>query len=273
MKANDGDAIQVTRPEMIKQYVSSGNTFQQLVAIATTLNDLFNRMAGKLDIMGGLSPQSKTAHQDEMLNQNSSKSILSMQQTTQEFVQRIVKSLCWYWHHDPLRVREALYHPRGVPEVGIVRSVTPEQRRQIPFQAMRIKVDPYSLRSQTPESRVADLDEMVMKIYMPMMQLLQQQGITLDFNAYLKRRAHYKDDPELLDLVTVREPPTPQQPSGGAGGAPEGAGGTPPETTRNYVRQNMPGQTREASDRNMVAAMLNINKGGNPETTRNGAME
>src|SRR5207253_10472217 len=66
----------------VTQIVQSGQTLQILSVVCDQLKQLFSSQAGNLDIMGGLSPQSKTAHQDAMLNQNSSQSIADMQDAT-----------------------------------------------------------------------------------------------------------------------------------------------------------------------------------------------
>src|SRR5205085_10677646 len=75
MEANDGDMLRCDDPKSVTHIVQSGQTLQILSVVCDQLKQLFSSQVGNLDIMGGLSPQSKPAHQDAMLNQNSSQSI------------------------------------------------------------------------------------------------------------------------------------------------------------------------------------------------------
>lgn len=262
MKADDGDIIRVDRPEDIKQVVMGGSAIQPVMAVATALKDLFSYLGGNLDIAGGLSPQSKTAHQDEMLNQNSSRVMNDMQQQVIKFTQNVVTALCWYEHHHPLKTHQSQFQLQGAPQFGITRQVTPQQRAQIPFDALKVRVDPYSLKPQTPEGRVQALNQLLTQILIPLSAQLQQQGIVLDLNKYLEKIGQYMDMPDLQEIVTIRQPPA--QTGGGDGGGDKP--GMPPSTTRNYVRENKSAQTQQGTSANAVATMLGHNMGGNPET-------
>jgi hypothetical protein len=262
MTANDGDIIRVDNPERLQQLVMGGNALQQVLAVFTVIKDLFNRQGGNLELLGGQGPQSKTARQDELLNQNAGSGMAEMVDETTKYTASIVRALCWYWHHHPKQVQTTQHVLQGAPGLSITRHVTPEQRKGIPFDSLGLKVDPYSMRYQSPESRLAAINEVVMQVVMPMMQLLQQQGISFDMNAYLHKVGKYKDLPDLADLLTIREPPQPKQGGDGGGDQP----GMPGETTRNYVRENRSEGTRQGQDRNLVNTLL----GGNPGGASNG---
>lgn len=257
MKADDGDIIRIDSPDDIKQVVMGGTAIQQIMATAVALKDLYSYLAGNLDIAGGLSPQSKTAHQDAMLNENSSRVMNDMQQQVTKFVASVINSFCWYEHHHPLKTQTSEYAVRGMPQYSLTRNVTPEQRAKIPFEALRIRIDPYSMRYQSPEQRLQALTQLLMQILTPMGPQLAQQGIFPDMNFFLQKWGKYTDNPDVQELVTIKQPPD----MGSSGGE---SPAMPQSTTRNYVRENVPGQTREASDRNMVTSMLGIDTGGNP---------
>ena len=72
------------------------------LAYAIQLDRILSRNAGNLDLLGGLSPQSDTVGQDELLASNASKRIADMQDRVTEFTTRIVKDLAWYLWNDPL---------------------------------------------------------------------------------------------------------------------------------------------------------------------------
>src|ERR1019366_2660109 len=84
VKGNDGDAIKVDNPAGIETRSMGGVNQQNYVFV----NDMIQReswLMGNLEVMGGLSPQGKTATQEKILNQNSSGSIADMQDATVQF--------------------------------------------------------------------------------------------------------------------------------------------------------------------------------------------
>jgi hypothetical protein len=260
VNTSDGEVVRVDNPERLKQ-VSVGGPNQGNFAFFNVVKDLFSWLAGNLDIMGGLSPQSKTAHQDAMLNENSSRMISDLQDRTVAFTSKVVSSLCWYWHHDPFKVMRTSDSVPGLPGMEIPRELTPGQRARVRFEDMDIRVDPYSLQHSTPQSRMAALQEVMTSLVIPMMPLLQQQNISIDINALLQKVAAYRDMPDLQDVVTITEPPQSQS----GPGEQEGAGPTgakPATTTRNYVRENRPGRTEQGDNMNLANSLMGVNPGG-----------
>ncbi len=262
--AQDGQIIPVQRPDAMRQVVSSGQTIQQVLLSATTFKELFSWAAGNLDIMGGLSPQSKTARQDTMLNENSSQSVADMQQSTITFVAQGLKSLAWYWWHDPFMVQKSIHSLPGMPELQTQRQVTPQQRKQGRFEDLDIKVDPYSMKHTTPEAMISSLDQMMQQIVIPLLPMLQQQGVMPDMNKYLALAARYRNMPDLLDILTIQEPPQPQE-----GSSPGAEAGMPGQTERSYIRENMPGRTEQGNNLNLMSALQGVDPGG---AQKNGAL-
>ena len=265
-KADDGEIIRVDRPEAIKQVVSGGTAIQQVLAVATVLKDLFSFMGGNLELLGGRGPQSKTATQDTMLNQSAQAGLADMQARAIDFVAETVKSLCWYWWHDPYNVQRATHSPPGMPGMSYERRVTPEMRRRGKFEDLGVQVDPYSMQYQTPQSRLQFISQLVQQTVIPMMPLMVQQGVAFDINAYLKKIGEYADQPDLPDILTIQEPP-----EGAAGGGHPAEGRMPQSTERRYVRENMPGRTTQATDQDLVARMLGHDLGGDPNKEASGA--
>lgn len=226
VSADDGAVIKVDDPEGIVK-VEFGGPNPQLFAFAMQTKDAANNLAGNLETMGGLSAQAKTARQEALLNENSSATIADLQGSTTKWVASVCKALAWYWHHDPQHVMQTVYSPPGVPDVQRVLTVTPEDRTRISWEDIDIQVDPYSLAHSTPQSRGAALDQVMMQVVMPLLPVLQQQGVTVDLAEYLRLRSKYLDMPDLPVIVTVTQPmvgqeggdhggmPGPQQPGGG----------------------------------------------------------
>ncbi len=218
--------------------VAYGGASQVVLGAFMQAKALFNEAAGNLALLSGAAPQSATASQDKMLNENASAGVVDMQQTTVQFVSDVGRALAWFWYHDPEKVMRAPYQVPGVPEVSTVREVGPADRYAGKWDEIDVKVDPYSLRHSTPEARASELTQLVMQVIAPLMPVLERQGIALDLNTFLKKIGEYTDQPDLSEIVTLREPPPA---AGGAGGGE--APGMPSATTRNYVRESVSEKT------------------------------
>jgi len=268
--ASDGDGIRVDNPEKVRDLLF-GQINQNLFQLWGALREAFSWMAGNLEIMGGLGPQSKTATQDEMLNANSSATISDMQDKVVRLTSNVLESLCWYWHHDPQRIMRVTQSVEGFPEFSRQQAVHPAGRggpgrlaRDVAFEDMDVQIDPYSLQHQTPQGRLTQINQIVQSIIVPMMPLLQQAGVQFDVQAYLKKVGMYLNMPDLADILTIGEPP--QMQSQGSAGPP--SPGMPAETTRNYVRRSNGGATTRGADLQRGNAMQPPGQNG----ATNGAM-
>ncbi len=247
---NDGEILYSERPEALRS-VSYGGPNQNNFQLMSNFKELFSWMAGNLDSLGGLGPQSKTAEQDMMLQQSSSATIGDMQQKTVAHAASVVNALCWYFHHDPRKVMKMTYSLPGMPDVQTPLQVGPAQMpgdqsqpgmmyRNHDFEDLNIHVDPYSLQYKSPEQRMTSLDQVMSQILIPIAPILQQQGVGIDFQAYLAMKAKLGDMPGLLELVKMAPPP---QPTGDTGQDQPAAAPMPGNTTRNYVRRSVGGAT------------------------------
>jgi hypothetical protein len=264
--ANDGDIIPISHPDGLIP-LDHGGPNAACFTLMLQLKELFSWAAGNLDIMGGLSPQSKTATQDKMLNENSSRSVADYQDTTVTFTASVGRALCWYWWKHPEIVMKSAYKPPGAPDdVFINRTLTPQRRGETSYSSMRVNVDPYSLVHQTPQAKLAAVNAVIQQTYAPLAQLFMQQGVSLDLNAYIDMAGEWMDLPELKDVIVYQEPP---QPQGGAGqGSPGGeAPGMPASTNRTYTRENVSGTTTKGNDMAAALSMSGESAGGNPMTS------
>lgn len=266
--ASDGQTIRIDQPDKIKQIVMSGNAIQTVLAVADQCKLLFNSVGGNLELIGGREQQAKTATQERLLNENAGGGTEDMRDRTTVFVSDVIERLFWYWWRDPFAVQKAPHSLQSTPELSATRKVFPANHpnknrlRRVGPQP-EINVDPYSLPPSTPQSRVNDIDEMVMKIVLPMMPLLQQQGISFDMGEYLRIRGEYKDMPDLERLLAIAAPP--QQNNESSPGQPPGM---PAQTERTYNRVSVPGRSQKGDERNRINALLGINPGGGPETAK-----
>lgn len=240
-QCNDGDVLMVDDPANISQFATTGPN-QQLMGHFATMFTMFNIFAGNLQAQAGLDTQSRTASQDKMLEANAQKAVADMQDITVTWVSDVLESLCWfYWHHPQLRMRTE-HKLQTMPEMSQPRVLESKDRRKAKWDDLKVKVDPYSMQHQTPQSRAAQLDGVFNQI-LPIMPLIQQQGIVVDINAYLQKKAAYLDMPDLGEIVSIQEPLPPDSGTGGAEMAkPKG-----PETTRNYVRENVSARSNQGT--------------------------
>lgn len=259
MQANDGDLVRVDNPSSTAQ-ITFGGVDQGNLQFAVHLKDLFEKLGGNIAILGGQAPESKTATQDTMLNQNAGGGVQDMQQTATDFVGEVYEALCWYWWHDPQSVMQTTHRIPGMPELTIRQHVHPRGARDprtgrrhslsrdARFSDLDIQVDPYSLQDQTPQSRAAALSQTMQQMILPLLQLLQGQGISVNMDAFLTILAKYLDMPDLLEILSLQEPPQNQ-------GSPR-----PAETSlgqsnepREYIRRSLGGDTPE----NRLATLMN----------------
>ena len=257
--AKDGEVLPVSNPDMIKDG-STGGPHAGLFQFFLATKELFDFFSGNISILGGLSPQSKTATQDRMLNENSSRLLSDMQETTVAFISKVLNSLSWFWWHDPSLDMTTSYNPPSAPEVSITRTVTPLDRLRADWEMVDLRVDPYSLVHQTPAMRMTALQGVVTQVVMPLLPLLQQQGVMFDMPAFLKKMAEYMDMPDLTEILSIGNPVMPGGGGDGGGDAP----GMPAETTRNYVRESVSGRTEEGNNMVLQNALLGVDSGGAP---------
>lgn len=271
VRASDGDMITVLDPKSVAA-VTFGGPNANLFQLMQALQQMFSWAGGNLDVMGGLSPQAKTASQESLLSNNSAKSVQDMQERVINFTSGVQSALMWYWWQHPSQTFEVNHKLPNMPDISLRRKVTPEQRQKMPFANLDIMVDPYSLQHSTPQATITALTGIVQNIIIPLQPLLQQQGIFFDINSFLTKISKYQNIPDLADIVSIIEPPAQEgQPAqGGAGGAAETLPG-PKNTNREYTRHNVSERTSQGDAADNVNRMLGqSNKGGNPNKTAGG---
>lgn len=242
-QASDGEIIECENASELKE-VSFGGPSALVFQMAEHLKTLFEGLAGNLALLGGRSPQSKTAAQDKMLNENASAGVSDMQDTTITGTAKVMKSLAWYWWNHPEKEMLSQYSARSTPEFKMTRRVRPQQRRgPMP----RVKVDPYSMMHSTPQSRLAFMNGVVAQMQ-PMMGLLQQQGVFFDVNTYLERVGRYGDEPDLQDIFQYQDPPEQEAASASADSGDTG----PANKTTTIERRSMGGADSQGSQRQEI---------------------
>lgn len=259
-QATTGQALRYDgQPPQPTSYGGPNNLIQ---AFAMQLDKLLNKYSGNIELLSGAAAQSPTATQDEMLNQNSSQGIADKQDLTTRGVCDVVESLCWYYKHHPTLQMKTMRSVPGMPEVQAPENVTPEQRHAFNWDDVEVKIDPYSIRHKTPQMRLQFLNSIMMQLQ-PYAPIMAQQGKIPNWDFLLSKMAEYGDEPDVVQLFTVVEPP-----EQGAAQQSDEMPTMPAQTNRTYTRLNRGEATKEGQDGAVQQALLKQDAGGSP--SRNG---
>jgi hypothetical protein len=250
VEANDGDVVTIDNPDGAREY-RFGGVDQVGLGFFMQNKQLFSWMAGNLDSLGGLSAMSETVGQDQLLSQSASKRVADMQDRVLNFAKSISRDMAWYLWTDPL-INLPLVKRVEQANIDIPIDFTPEDREG-DFLDYNFDIEPYSMQDPSPSSRLQTLSTVFTQYILPFAPTLQQQGIGINFENFLRAVGKYANMPELDGILTFMQP---QQ------GPPQPVGQMPaksPVTTRNYVRTNRGGVTTQGKEQAMISQFMGQN--------------
>jgi len=236
--AEDGDGIRYNgqKPETI----TVGGIDAPSLAFFLQSRDLFSYFAGNLDALGGLAPMSDTGVQDKLLSAAASARMDRMKSMTNDFVRSVFRSIAWYEWTDPIRERTVR---KPIPGTDMVLAIRwSAETRDGDFLDYNFEIDPYSMQEDTPSTRLNKLSQALQQFIFPMLPMMQQQGIQLDYRALVEIVGRLMNVDELRNILVFSEP---------IQGDPQQGGDAMPKlanTTRTYERVNRPGATRSGKD-------------------------
>lgn len=249
---SDGNMFRMDDPNAVQRY-KSGGIDQGNLAFALQMNDAFSRHAGNLDALGGLSPQADTLGQDKLLTESASQRLADMQDQVTTFTGRVMTDLGQYLWYDPIREWDLLKTVPGVdPSVVSLPTQWGPEQREGDFLQFNVKIEPYSMGPQTPGSRLQTISNVFMTFIAPFAQMMQSQGIAINFEGLMRTIAQYADLTELEDLLIFQDPQMGDE-------GPVQATRQSPVTNRIHTRINRPGSTRQGKEQ-AIASLLT---GGN----------
>jgi len=254
IEANDGEAIRMDNPKNAQEF-KFGGVDPTSLGFLLTVKDVFSYMAGNLDMLGGLGPQSETLGQDKLLSDSASMRIQKMQKETMKHATSITEDLAFYLHEDPYIEIPMVKRVKGFEDIITVpASYGPADREKGDFLEYNYRIRPYSLQHMTPEAKLQGLRTILSEMITPYLPMMEAQGITLDFESLFKKVAKLGNIPELEDILIFANP---QQTSQPIGQGPQKA----PVTKRTYERRSIPG----ATDRGKSAIMQQALFGQKPQ--------
>lgn len=243
-------------PEQIKQF-ETGGVDQRDLAVATYLMDVFDRMGGNLQAMGGLGAQAATLGQEEMIHGQLSRNVADMRMAVVSFAGDCILDLGrLMWEDQTLELQSSI--PVGNSGIEVRSDWTPNYRMGS-FEDYEFQVEPYSMVFKTPEQKLQELFQVLQQIA-PLWPMFQASGATLDAEAIVDEIARLKNRPEFKRFITFANPAMML-------GGDQNTVRQSPVTSRETVRKNIPtGGTQEARMNATVQALM----GGRPQV--NGQM-
>jgi hypothetical protein len=248
VNAADGEVIRIENPAGAKEFKFGGGDAGNQNFLIWSLNQ-FNMLAGNLEALGGLSPQSSTASQDQMLQQQAGVQIDDMRDRTVEHVRSVLKKIAWHVWSD-MQLQDILLGEEQT-KAGTMSYVFDATDRKGDFLDYAFDIEPYSMLPANPKAEFAKIMEMLQGVFMPMAQVFMQQGAYLDAQSLTKILARYGDVPDMANILKFGPP---VQPQGGEGP------GMPPVTTRRYERVNRSGTTPRGLDQQVMQGLQGIQR-------------
>lgn len=246
-KAKDMESIGLEQPKDARPIISNGSTVQVLLQLANQLKDLASYKGGNIEVLGGRGQQASTLGQEEILNQNSGAGIADMQESVTKFVSEIGKRMTFWLWANPQDVQRTSYP--NAPDLAIPLELHPWNhpdptalRRDMLFTDLQIRVDPYSMRYQSPQQRIAMNEKIMKEFLIPLAPLLAQQNVRVDLSEFLAVQAELADNTDIKRFVNYTDAQDIQQMFGGQqDGATEmpHTQTLPQSTNRSYTRKSV----------------------------------
>lgn len=257
-KAERNSWIRMNDPKAVGQ-VEVGGIDQRDLAFATFLQDVYDRMAGNLQAMGGLGPQAATLGQEELVHGQLSRMESDMRISVVNFASDCILDLGrLMWEDQTLEIQSSI--PIGNSGINVSSNWTPDYRVGN-FEDYEFKVEPYSMVFKTPEQKLQELFQTLQQIA-PLWPMFQASGATLDAEAIVDEIARLKNRPEFKRFITFATP-------AGMLGGDENTVRSPAVTSRETVRKNVStGGTKDARSSAMIQSLM-----GGKSSQVNGQMQ
>ncbi len=233
-------------PSGINQ-VEFGGVDQRDMALATFIQDEYDRMAGNLLAMGGLGAQSSTVGQEELIHGQVSRNEADMRMAVVNFASETILDLGrLMWEDETLELQNSM--AVGNSGIEVAADWIPGMRSGN-FEDYEFKVEPYSMVFKTPQQHLQEYFSVLREIA-PLWPMFQASGATIDAEALLDVIARLMNKPELRRIITFANP------AEMLGGDENTAGGAS-HTVRENVRRNIPtGGTAEARSSAMIQSLM-----------------
>jgi hypothetical protein len=244
--AGRNDWIKGRSPEQIKQF-ETGGIDQRDLALATFIQDEYDRFAGNLQAMGGLGPQAATVGQEELIHGAVSRNEADMRLAVVNFASDCILDLGrLMWEDQQLEIQTSI--PVGSSGIQVSADWNPNIRSG-EFEDYEFRVEPYSMVFKTPEQKLQEMFQTLQQLA-PLWPMFQASGATLDAEAIVDEIARLKNRPEFKRFITFASPADML-------GGDENTVRQSPVTSRETVRRNVPtGGTKDARSSALIQSAM-----------------
>lgn len=240
--------VKMRDPNAVKEFRFNGPD-QALLGMLLQSRELASIIGGNTDALAGLSNQAPTLGQEEIVQQQASIRVQSMEIDTADFLRETFEALRWYLYHEQ---EEPIPITKEIPSVGLrVPSQWSAAKASGPFDAFMLQLVPHTRGYQSPSQRLKTLLDLWQGIILPSLQMGLMREAP-DMKRLLDIIAQYAPLPEIKQLLRTTTPEERQMAGGGEGP------GKAPVTTRNYVRRGQPGPSQRGM---AMQAMQMMNAG------------
>ena len=242
--AEDGDVVRI-RNSSPPSETSFGGPDAMNMNFLLQLLEIGDQAAGNLSMLAGQAAQSDTLGQDQMLADANNRRLRDMQSRVLDHLQGAIRDIMWWVINDPgLHERTT----REVAGVEVPVELTARQIEENPdaFLDMNFEIDPYSLTGQTPSQQLSGMLNIVSQVVLPMLPMLEQQGMGIDARALIDRISELSGNPALNGLIVDTQQGMPVDAETQRSGEPRQAA----STTRTNIRKSVSrDKTEEASQK------------------------
>lgn len=221
--------------------------------------DRFNRMAGNLDLLGGLAVQSDTVGQESIMQGQSSTRFRDMGGRVVKFGGELMRKLAWYLFYD-----ETTYAPliKRVPGTNIeVQTIFTSDDIEGDFLDYDFDILPYSMEDPTPAVRLNKIQQLLQQVVFPMLQMGASADAIWPVVRLCGKYMHIAEA-DLNDImVSVGAMPAPEERVNVAASHERTM---PTSTTRTEIRRTVPGG-QPGMDNVMMQTALAASQTGQPQ--------
>lgn len=179
----------------------------------------FDKNAGNLSLLGGLSAMTDTLGQDRLLSASAAKRMGAMQDKVLEWTKGILQSVAFYLWEDPIRTYPITQEVPGT-DIKLTYGWGPEHREGN-FLEYNFDIVPYSMQQQTPSEKLAAVMQLWQQMLLPMAQsgMLAAQRKSVDIGALIDLVGRYGGLQNELSQLIIDMAPTgnEEQPMGKPG--------------------------------------------------------
>jgi hypothetical protein len=202
--ADDGAAIALENPGSVAE-LSWGGANMSNHNMAMWLNDMFDKSGGNLELLGGLSAQSETLGQDQLLANAANVRVSAMAQRVRRFMKKVLKKHAWFiWFEEFATIDVKL---PVIDNINVIHNLTPEEREG-DWVDYNFDIDPYSLQDETPNEKLQKLMNIWQNFVLPSQDISMQAGWMPNFEDVGRKVAKYSNM-EFEDMFKQVDPNSP----------------------------------------------------------------